>query len=461
MRGAVRHEEDLLGKVALPADTLYGINTYRAMQNFGSMTQNLSHQRELVKALAVIKTACCKANLDFGRLTLNQSDAITKACNELYKGDLDNFLVVDMMEGSGGTSLNMNINEVIANRALVLMDYAPGRYEYCHPNDHVNISQSTNDVMPSAINIACYWALGHLLNNLDQLHEAFQRKSSGFADVLRLGRTCLQDAQPMTLGQTFGGYATVVNRCRHYIALLREDLRTLPLGGTAIGTGLGAPKGFRRQALKYLRTITSTEWSKPGDAFDAMQNPDGYLRLSNALRTCTLSLSKIAQDLILLSSGPSGGIGEITLPALQGGSSIMPGKVNPVLPMMMVQVACYVTGNDATIAMACDHGQCEINPYEPIIALKLFESIRTLTDALPRFSDLCVNGISANRDRMQHNLLQSSALATAFIPQLGYERVSQLVHQAEEEGLTFISLLARSEMLDEHSVINLIQSTIR
>lgn len=442
-RQSTRVERDVIGECLIPAEALYGIYTQRGVENFAISGRLFGAEPALVRAFVLIKAACAAANRDLSLISQEQADAIIAACQEIAAGQWRENFVVDLFEGSGGTSLNMNVNEVVANRALILMGFRPGDYRHLHPNDDVNRSQSTNDVLPSAIKCACIDQLPALLNALGALESALRDKSHSFSDVARLGRTCLQDAQPMMLGQAFGGYAQLTARLRRQLDERRPELYTLPLGGTAIGTGLGAPAGFRTRVLRHLRSLTGgLHWEAPEDPFDALQNSDSFARLSGELRTAALSLAKVANDFVILASGPSGGIGELALPALQAGSSIMPGKINPVQPMTLTQVAFAVSGNDACVAMACQQGQLEINAYEPLIASRLLISIRIFTNAVRLFTTRCVEGIEADRRRCEENLMSSAAIATALVPRLGYERVSALVRQSQAEGRLFLEVAA-------------------
>jgi aspartate ammonia-lyase len=341
-QGEQRTERDYVGEVTIPGDKLYGVNTVRGVDNLTVSSLNIAHYSQFRDAFAQVKWAAALANRDNEVVTKEQCEAIVKACQEVIEGHFDSSFVVDLMEGSGGTSTNMNFNEVIANRAQQLLGHAAGNYEVIHPNDHVNLSQSTNDAYPAALKIATYAMLDPLIKEVTQLAALFDSKATEFADVLHLGRTCLQDAQPMRLGQLFGGYASLTERLAEELVAVRDKLRTLPLGGTAIGTGFGAPAGYRAAVYTHLRSITGVDYQAPANSFDAMQNMDVFSRVSAELRTCAVSLAKIASDLTVLSSGPVGGLGELKLPEAQAGSSIMPGKVNPVLPMAMIQLSFAV-----------------------------------------------------------------------------------------------------------------------
>ncbi|WP_274426897.1 aspartate ammonia-lyase [Chelativorans sp. YIM 93263] len=439
-----RTARDFLGAIQIPADALYGVNTARARENFAFSGRVLGDEPAYLRAFAFIKKACAEANRSAGILPNEIAEAIAAACDELVAGKHREHFVVDMLEGTGGTATNMNVNEVLASRAAAILGGLPGDYERVHPNDHVNLSQSTNDVVPSAIKLACHEMLAELATVLRGLRDEFLRKAAEYADLMRLGRTCLQDAQPMMLGQAFGGYASLVERLEAKLLLLRSELTELPLGGTAIGTGLGSPDRFRNSVLDKLSEHTEVAWRAPQDNFDAMQNVDCFARLSGELKTCALSLAKIGSDFIILSSGPSGGLGELQLPPLQAGSSIMPGKVNPVQPMALCQASMVVAGNDTAVAMAAQQGQLEVNHYEPLIASSLFSSLRLMTSEIRLFSEKCVAGLRADAPQTMSNLTLSSAVSTAVVPRIGYERTAQIVRRARDAGVPF-SEMAISE----------------
>lgn len=458
---AARLETDYVGDVHIPAGKLYGVNSVRGFDNLSVSPLTIAHYPAFRDAFAQCKWAAALANQTCGVIALPQCKAIVQACSEVIAGQCDDSLIVDLLEGSGGTSTNMNFNEVIANRAQQLMGHAAGSYEVVHPNDHVNASQSTNDVYPAALKIATYAMLGPLIDEVEQLATRFDEKAGQFADVLHLGRTCLQDAQPMRLGQVFSGYADLTHRLGAELASVRDKLRTLPLGGTAIGTGFGAPAAYRASVYRHLVQITGIEYQAPSNAFDAMQNMDVFSRVSAELRTCSASLAKIASDLTLLSSGPVGGIGELKLPEAQAGSSIMPGKVNPVLPMAMIQLSFAVIGNDVAVAQAVQAGQLEINHYEPLVASRVFDSIALLTQGIQRFREKCVSGITADAQRNEQHLSDSMAVATALVPKLGYARVSQLARQSVAQGRSLLSILEESGLMSQAEAMAAIERSSR
>ena len=450
-----RVESDYLGTVGIPADALYGVNTVRGVDNLTVSNRSIGSEREFVRALAFCKWAAALANRDLGVIDDAQCQAIVRACGELADGKHDAFMIVDFLEGSGGTSSNMNANEVVANRAQQLLGGKPGTYDRVHPNDHVNRSQSTNDVYPTAMKIAAHALMAPLIGEVNALAASLRRKAVEFADVLHLGRTCLQDAQPMMLGQLFEGYAALAERLGPELERVRGDLKALPLGGTAIGTGFGAPKGYKARVYAHLAEITAVDFRPAGNAFDAMQNLDTFTRVSAELRTCATSLGKVASDLILLSSGPNGGIAELELPAVQAGSSIMPGKINPVVPMSMVQIGFAVVGNDVCVAQANQAGQLEINHFEPVVADRLYDSIHLLRNGIRLFREKCIDGIRANAPANERHLLDSTAIATALIPKLGYSKVSTMVREAAAENLRLLDVLEERGLLARDEAIRL------
>ncbi len=454
-----RTETDSLGSRELPAGALYGVSTLRGRENFDISFQKLGDEPELLRALTRIKHAAAAANRDIGALPARTADAIVAAATEIEAGRHSDQFIVDLLEGSGGTSINMNINEVVANRALQLLGDSPGNYAVVHPNDHVNMGQSTNDVLPSAVKLAVYEKSRDLVGALGHLAVALRNRADAFDDVLRIGRTCMQAGQPMRLGQAFGGYAAAIQRLVDKLDRARDDMLVLPLGGTAIGTGLGAAPGYREAVYRHLRAIVGAHVRPGADLFDAMQNADGFARVSSEIRICAEVIGKIASDLIILGSGPKSGIGELRLPSVQPGSSIMPGKVNPVLPMMMQQVAFAIVGNDAAVSLASLQGQLEINHFEPVIASRLFDSIELLSKSTRIFADKCIAGIEANREQSLKHLMQSSALATVFVPKLGYAEVSKLVQAAETTGQPFIELAIERGLLTHGEILNVLQES--
>jgi aspartate ammonia-lyase len=442
MDDAERTESDLLGSLDLPACALYGVNTARGVLNLTVSPWPVGREREFVRALALVKHAAALANAELGEISAEHANAIIAACLEVAQGSWDAEFVVDLMEGSGGTSTHMNANEVIARRAQQIGGLV------VHPNDHVNRSQSTNDVYPSAMKLAVLAMLGPAVAELRALAGALAVRRDEWSGVLHLGRTCLQDAQPMRLGQAFGGYAALMQRQADGLQASGKGLLPLPLGGTAIGTGFGSPCGWRSAVLRHLCALTGQPWLAATDAFDAMQNLDAFARVSAELRHAATSMARVASDLILLSSGPQGGLAEISLPAVQAGSSIMPGKINPVVPMSAVQIGFAVVGNDATVAQAHQAGQLAINHFEPVVASRLFDSLRLVTNGARLLRTRCVEGLKADVPTNLAHLVASSALATALVPRLGYDATSALVQEAQGAARPLIDLL------DERGVVS-------
>ncbi len=434
----VRKEKDVLGEVELQADALIGINSMRCSENFRISGRPLANRRSLVRGFGFVKRAAALANAETGALPPAIVDAIVASCLELERGDHDAHLICDMLEGSGGTSANMNVNEVLANVALIKLGQAPGDYAALHPNDVINMGQSTNDVVPTAIKLALHESIGPCIELLDRLDTTLSAKQREFAPTLRLGRTCLQDAQPMTLGQMFGGYAAVIRRHHDQLAALRGDLLAVPLGGTAVGTGFGVRPGYRTAVLRHLSKVSGLEVRPVGDSFDAMQNCDGFARLSAEMKALANTLWKIGNDLILLASGPAGGIGEICLPKVQAGSSIMPGKMNPVIPMTMCQVALAVNGNDLAVSLAAQQGLLDLNHYEMLIADRMLDSLTLIEGAMNAFATLCLADLKADELASRQHLRASSALATILVSSLGYDKVSELVRDAPLHGRSFV-----------------------
>ena len=454
-----RTETDSLGCRELPAGALYGVASLRGSENFDISSQKLGDEPALVRALVRIKRAAAAANRELGALDIRVADAIIAAADEVIAGRHDGHFIINLLEGSGGTSINMNVNEVLANRALQAIGETPGRYDLIHPNDHVNLGQSTNDVVPSALKLSVHEKSGELVEALGHLEAALAERASAFDAVLRIGRTCMQAAPPMRLSQAFGGYAAAMARLCMKLSAAREELLVLPLGGTAIGTGLGAVPGYQRAVYTHLADILGAPVRPADDLFDAMQNADVFARVSSEIRIAAEVVAKIGSDLILLSSDPHTGLGELCLPAVQPGSSIMPGKINPVLPMMMQQVAFAIVGNDAAVSLSALHGQLEINHFEPVIASRLFDSMNLLTRSARIFADRCIAGIEANRERSLSNLMRSSALATALVPHLGYAQVSKLVHTASAEKRPFIDIAIERGLLNRDAVLQMLRES--
>ncbi|MEH6415493.1 aspartate ammonia-lyase [Pseudomonas sp. CGJS7] len=460
-KAGVRQESDYVGEVSIPSDMLFGVNSVRGQENLTVSPITVAHYPEFRNAFAQIKWAAALANLDSSVLAAPQCEAIVLACRDMIEGNCDASLIVDLLEGSGGTSTNMNFNEVIANRAQQYLGHSAGSYEVVHPNDHVNCSQSTNDVYPAALKVATYAMLAGLINEVELLAQQFEKKAEEFADILHLGRTCLQDAQPMRLGQLFSGYASLTRRLAAELANVRTKLLTLPLGGTAIGTGFGAPASYRAAVYNHLQEITGVSYVAPENSFDAMQNMDVFSRVSGELRTCSASLGKIAADLTVLSSGPVAGLGEIKLPEAQAGSSIMPGKVNPVLPMSMIQLSFAVIGNDVAVAQAVQYGELEINHFEPVVSSRVFDSITLLTRGIKQFREKCIQGLTADDQRNKDHLTQSMAVATALVPKLGYASVSKLARQSVAENRSLLDIMEEKGVMSKSEAMEAIEKASR
>jgi aspartate ammonia-lyase len=428
--GATRREHDLLGEREVPAEALYGIQTLRAAENFPITGIRLAHFPHLVRALAMVKHAAARTNRRLGLLPAEIANAVEQSCREVVDGRWHGHFVVDVVQGGAGTSTNMNANEVLANRALELLGRRRGEYRHCHPNDHVNLSQSTNDVYPTAMRLATVFMLRQLLEDLDGLADALEDKGRELDDVLKMGRTQLQDAVPMTLGQEFEAFAVTV---REDIARLEETARLfleVNLGGTAIGTGINTDPRYPTLAVEELRVISGLEVVLAANLVEATPDTGAFVMFSGVLKRVAVKLSKICNDLRLLSSGPRCGFGEINLPAMQPGSSIMPGKVNPVIPEVVNQVAFHVIGNDLTITLAAEAGQLQLNVMEPVLAFNLFESLDMLAAAVRTLTSRCIRGITANRDHCRELVERSIGIVTALVPTLGYERSSQLAKEA-------------------------------
>ncbi|WP_322071768.1 aspartate ammonia-lyase [Paraburkholderia bannensis] len=445
----VRVEVDLLGSRTIPEDAYYGVHTLRAKENFSITGRNISSFPYLIIALAAVKEAAADANCELGLLSPACRDAITAACLEIREAHLHDQFVVDILQGGAGTSTNMNANEVICNRALEIMGYARGDYQHLHPNEHVNLAQSTNDVYPTAIRIATCFAIEHLLEAMAYLRDAFAEKAQAFSGLLKLGRTQLQDAVPMTLGQEFSTYAVMLTediaRLQEAAALIRE----INLGATAIGTGITAHPHYAAKALAALRRITGIDLSTAPNLIEATQDCGAFVQISGVLKRIAVKLSKTCNDLRLLSSGPRAGFGEINLPPMQAGSSIMPGKVNPVIPEVVNQVAFEIFGNDVTVTFAAEAGQLQLNAFEPVIASALFRSFSHLTAACLTLADKCVKGITANPDRLRETLDRSVALATALNPYIGYKGSTAVAAEAYASGKTVREIVLERGLMTE------------
>ncbi|MFN2603490.1 MAG: aspartate ammonia-lyase [Gemmatimonadaceae bacterium] len=434
MTESFRRERDLLGEREVPTSALYGVQTLRAIENFAISGVELCDFPTLIAAIAAVKEAAAQANCELGLLEPHIADAIVAACREIRGGKHHEHFRVDMIQGGAGTSTNMNANEVIANRALELLGHPRGSYDILSPNTHVNLSQSTNDVYPTAVKLALHSSIEQLRAAMGALAGAFLMKGEEFAPYLKMGRTQLQDAVPMTLGQEFTAFAHTmledVDRLGEAQALIRE----INMGATAIGTGINTPPGYAESVRMHLSRITGLELITAPDLVEATADTGVFVQLSGVLKRCAVKLSKICNDLRLLSSGPRAGFGEINLPPMQPGSSIMPGKVNPVIPEVVNQVCFDVIGGDITVTMAAEAGQLQLNVFEPIIAYRLLIGMIILTRACDVLRVRCVLGITANPDRMRQFVEQSIGIVTALVPVLGYETATEIAKEALESG---------------------------
>jgi aspartate ammonia-lyase len=432
--GATRREHDLLGERDVPETALYGIQTMRAMENFAISGVELREFATLVEALASVKQAAAEANRDLGLLKPEIASAIIAACEEIRSGEHHEHFRVDMIQGGAGTSTNMNANEVIANRALELLGQKRGDYQLVSPNSHVNLSQSTNDVYPTAIKLAMHLSIDDLKASMTALASAFLMKGDEFAPHIKMGRTQLQDAVPMTLGQEFTAFAHTmiedVDRLTEAQALIRE----INMGATAIGTGITSKPGYAESIRTHLSRITGLELITAPDLVEATADTGVFVQLSGVLKRCAVKLSKICNDLRLLSSGPRAGLGEINLPPMQPGSSIMPGKVNPVIPEVVNQVCFDIIGGDVTVTFAAEAGQLQLNVFEPIIAYRLLRGMIMLSRACDTLRTRCVEGITPNIERMRHFVEHSIGIVTALLPMLGYEKATDIAKEALESG---------------------------
>ncbi|RGT73316.1 aspartate ammonia-lyase [Ruminococcus sp. AF18-22] len=442
-----RTEKDSIGTKEIPEDVYYGVQSLRAAENF--RITGLSMHPEIINSLAQIKKAAAITNCEVGLLEKKIADAIVKACDEIIEGKLHDEFIVDPIQGGAGTSINMNANEVIANRAIELLGGEKGDYSIVHPNDHVNCGQSTNDVIPTAGKITSLKLLKNAKKELERLYKAFCEKAEEFDGIIKMGRTQMQDAVPIRLGQEFKAYSAAIRRDINRMEIAQEEMKTLNMGGTAIGTGINADEKYLRRIVPNLAEITGMDLVQAYDLIDATQNLDPFVSVSGAVKACAVTLSKIANDFRLMSSGPRCGFGEINLPAKQNGSSIMPGKVNPVIPEVVNQVAFNIIGNDMTITMAAEAGQLELNAFEPITFYCLFQSIDTLAYAVETFVDNCVSGITANKERCKQLVENSVGIVTALSPHIGYAKAASLAKEALKTGISIRELTLKNGILNE------------
>ncbi len=456
-RAGSRTEVDGLGSREVPIDRYYGIQTARALENFPITGIPLSAYPEFVNALAVVKQSAAESNCELGLLDDRRAQAISEACSEIRAGRWHEHFAVDVIQGGAGTSSNMNANEVVANRALELLGFQRGDYTELHPLEHVNLGQSTNDVYPTAIKIALQVYLTRLHTTLLDVADGFALKAEEFRDILKMGRTQLQDAVPMTLGQEFGTYAVMVREDADRLLEAAQLVSEINLGGTAIGTGLNTHPRYAGLVCQRLRALTGLELSTATDLVEATQDVGAFVQLSGVLKRTALKLSKICNDLRLLSSGPRAGLNEINLPAVQAGSSIMPGKVNPVIPEAVNQVAFEVVGNDVTISLAAEGGQLQLNAFEPIIAHSLFTSIDHLDNVCRTLVDRCVVGITANEETLRDSVANSIGVITALNPYIGYAASARIAKQALASGSSILDLVVSEGLLTRGDVAEMLR----
>ena len=449
-QGKTRQEKDSIGTMEVPVDAYYGIQTLRAAENF-TITGFKMHP-EIVNSVAKIKKAAAITNLEAGKLDKKVADAIVTACDEILAGKfLDQFLT-DPIQGGAGTSFNMNANEVIANRAIELLGGTKGDYSLVNPNDHVNYGQSTNDIVPTTGRITIIILLEKAIVELKRLYEALSDKAKEFDPVIKMGRTHLQDAVPIRLGQEFRAYSAAINRDIARFERAKQDMRALNLGGTAVGTCLNADAVYLKKIVGNLSRITGLELIQAPDMIDGTANLDEFAYVSGVVKTCAVNLAKISSDLRIISSGPRCGLAEINLPPKQPGSSIMPGKVNPVIPEVVIQVAFNIMGNDMTAALAASSGQLEINVFEPVLFYKILESIETLSAAVRTLVDNCITGITANVEHCRKQVENSVGIITAISPFVGYNKASDLAKEAIQTNIPVRTLILRDKLLSEQEL---------
>ena len=445
-----RVEKDSIGVKDIPEEVYYGVQTLRAAENFHITGLNM--HPEIINSLAYIKKASAITNCEVGILEKKKAQAIVQACDEIIEGKFHDDFIVDPIQGGAGTSLNMNANEVIANRAIEILGGKKGDYSIVNPNDDVNCGQSTNDVIPTAGKMTSLHLLQNLKKQLLRLYDALNEKAKEFDHVIKMGRTQMQDAVPIRLGQEFKAYSVAIMRDIHRMDKAMDEMRTLNMGGTAIGTGINADENYLRRIVPNLSEISGMEFIQAFDLIDATQNLDSFVAVSGAVKACAVTLSKMSNDLRLMSSGPRAGFGEINLPAKQNGSSIMPGKVNPVIPEVVNQVAFNIIGNDMTITMAAEAGQLELNAFEPIIFYCMFQSIDTLGYAVETLVDNCIVGITANEERCRQLVENSVGIITAICPHVGYEKTADIAKKAINSNESVRSLILKENIMDEEEL---------
>ncbi|TAF64696.1 MAG: aspartate ammonia-lyase [Cytophagales bacterium] len=447
-----RIEHDFLGDREIPNDVYYGIQTLRAIENFPISKIPIANAPTLIQAFGYVKKAAALANQATGVLEEKKARAIVQACDVLIAGDMLDQFPVDMFQGGAGTSVNMNANEVIANKALEFLGYPKGTYEHLHPNNDVNCSQSTNDAYPTAFRIALYQQIGSLLKSMERLQVSFAKKGEAFKDVLKMGRTQLQDAVPMTLGQEFTAFAVTIGEDIKRLEEARALITEVNLGATAIGTGINAPEGYAEKAVQYLAEITGIAVTLSPNLIEATWDTGAYVQISGVLKRIAVKISKICNDLRLLSSGPRAGFNEINLPALQPGSSIMPGKVNPVMPELINQIAFQVMGSDVTIGIAAEAGQLQLNVMEPVIAFNLFFVMNILEKGFDALREKCIEGITANEKVCKEMVFNSIGIVTALNPLIGYENAASIAREALETGGSVYDIVLQRKLLSKEKL---------
>ncbi len=449
-----RKEEDLLGQLDINDDVFYGVHTQRAVNNFQISNGKIGDYPLFIKGMVMTKKACAYANKEIGTVPAQQADMIIEACDEILNnlGNYVKYFPVDVFQGGAGTSVNMNTNEVIANVALTLNGHPKGSYDIVNPNDHVNKSQSTNDAYPTGFRVAIYYYINHLLEKINILTNQFDRKSAEFKKVIKMGRTQLQDAVPMSLGDEFSAWSTTLKEETKNLKNSRDLILTLNLGGTAIGTRVNAPDGFTELSIGYLQQFTRASFVEAEDLIEATSDCGDYVMISGALKRTSIKVSKICNDLRLLSSGPRCGLNEINLPEMQAGSSIMPAKVNPVIPEVVNQVCFKIIGNDATISFAAEAGQLQLNVNEPVIAQCIFESMELLSNVIETLAVKCVSGITANAERTREMVYNSIGLITFLNPYIGHHMGDIIGREAFATGKNIRELVLEKELLSEEEL---------
>ncbi len=460
MKNDYRIEHDLLGDRQVPASVYYGVHTLRALENFPVTGTTISIYPDLIRALAEIKHAAARANQELGLLDRKRATAIVAACKEIQAGKWHDQFVVDVIQGGAGTSTNMNANEVVANRALEILGHPRGDYQTLHPNQHVNMGQSTNDVYPTALKLATYVGIFRLVEAMAHLRRAFERKAEEFRDVLKMGRTQLQDAVPMTLGQEFSTYAVMLGEDEERLKEAALLIREINLGATAIGTGLNAHPDYTALVCRLLAEVSGVPVVTSPNLVEATQDCGSFVQLSGVLKRVAVKLSKTCNDLRLLSSGPRAGLGEINLPPQQAGSSIMPGKVNPVIPEVVNQIAFEVIGNDMTVTFAAEAGQLQLNAFEPIIAHSLFKSVTHLRQGCLILADRCVDGITANRERLRATVENSIGVVTALNPYIGYANATTVAQEALRSGRSVYDLVLEMKLMTKEELDEVLQPDV-